>query len=173
MTARATLSSTVMARIPPQFLPLFDQREFDEIQDEKAECAHTDVAPSRREIFVAELPDNYWFECERSFPTPRAALSALKHALHNPPCAPHANKLISELHHLKLTVSTANRRVAQNSRPTLRTVRRTGADLSADERLKIMDLERTLSMLRRRVAALALIDAEELKSGLMSDSYKE
>ena len=169
MSARVSLSSSTIARIPPQFLPLFDRREFNEMEHEGEACAQLDgPAPSRLEMFVAELPDDYESECERNFPTPRAALSALKHALQNPLCTPHADKLISELHHLKLTVSMANRRVAPNSRPTMRSVRRSGVDLSADERLKIMDLERTLSILRRRVAALALIDAQdEERSGAL------
>ena len=157
-----TLGTRSSERIPRSFRPLFDTRELESIDGVADAFTREDglapTARARHEMFVAELQDelDYDFKRDRCFPTSRAALKALKFALQHPLCVPHSDKLISELGYLKLTVSAGNRRVESNAAvPASRSSRRSIVKLSAEEERKVARLEKTLAILKRRVAALA------------------
>ena len=115
-------------------------------------------------MFITETPEEsgeYDFDSDRYHPNARAALCALKFALKHPPCAPHSDKLISELHYLKLTVSAGNRRVAPNELAAQPRAIRRNDELSAEESRKVLELERTLEVLRLRVAQLASMEDDQ------------
>ena len=161
--AHDELVARAMRRIPNKFLPLFERAPTsdDSLDDDD------DESRARRTVFITESAEDratetpdYDFEYEQFYPNGRAALTALKCALRNPLCAPHADRLISELHYLRLTASAEHRRAAaSDARESTRASRRAESNAmsaSDDERLEM--LEDTLSALKTRVAALACLN---------------
>lgn len=153
-----------MKKVPTQFLPLFEVGESFEDAPEKNVAVLQDEPVAREAIFITETPEEsaeYDFDYDRFHTNARAALCALKFALKHPPCAPHSDKLISELHYLKLTVSAGNRRVAPNELAAQPRAIRRNDELSAEESRKVLELERTLEVLRLRVAQLASMEDDQ------------
>jgi hypothetical protein len=152
-----------MDKVPAKFLPLFETVEsFEDTPEKVVDARHEPVA--RERMFITETLEasaGYEFACERYYPNARAALSALKFALKHPPCAPHSEKLISDIHYLKLTVSADNRRVAPSAlAPHTRAIGRNDG-LSADESRKVLELEHTIEILKHRVAKLASMEGNQ------------
>ena len=161
--AHDELVARAMRRIPNKFLPLFERAPTsdDSLDDDD------DESRARRTVFITESAEDratetpeYDFEYEQFYPNGRAALTALKCALRNPLCAPHADRLISELHYLRLTASAEHRRAAaSDARESTRASRRAESNaMSASDDEKLERLEDTLSALKTRVAALACLN---------------
>jgi len=163
--AHDELVARAMRRIPNKFLPLFERAETstDSVDDDDDD----DESRARRTVFITESAEDrapetpeYDFEYEQFYPNGRAALIALKCALRNPLSAPHADRLISELHYLKLTASARHRcAAAADARESMRASRRaaSNATSTSDDDEKLEMLEQTLSALKTRVAALACL----------------
>lgn len=163
--AHDELVARAMRRIPNKFLPLFERAEtsIDSVDDDDDD----DESRARRTVFITESAEDrapetpeYDFEYEQFYPNGRAALIALKCALRNPLSAPHADRLISELHYLKLTASARHRcAAAADARESMRASRRaaSNATSASDDDEKLEMLEQTLSALKTRVAALACL----------------
>ena len=160
--AHDELVARAMRRIPNKFLLLFERAEtsHDSLDDDD------DESRARQTVFITESAEDratetpeYDFEYEQFYPNGRAALTALKCALRNPLSAPHADRLISELHYLKLTASARHRcAAAADARESLRASRRAASNAtSASDDEKLEMLEQTLSALKTRVAALACL----------------
>ena len=161
--AHDELVARAMRRIPNKFLPLFERAPTsdDSLDDDD------DESRARRTVFITESAEDratetpeYDFEYEQFYPNGRAALTALKCALRNPLCAPHADRPISELHYLRLTASAEHRRAAaSDARESTRASRRAESNaMSASDDEKLEKLEDTLSALKTRVAALACLN---------------
>ena len=121
-------------------------------------------SPRAPEDRATETPE-YDFEYEQFYPNGRAALTALKCALRNPLCAPHADRLISELRYLRLTASAEHRQRARpraaDARESTRASRRAESNaISASDDEKLEMLEDTLIALKTRVAALACLNED-------------
>ena len=168
--AHDELVARAMRRIPNKFLPLFERAPTsdDSLDDDD------DESRARRTVFITESAEDratetpeYDFEYEQFYPNGRAALTALKCALRNPLCAPHADRLISELHYLRLTASAEHRRAAaSDARESTRASRRAESNaISASDDEKLERLEDTLSALKTRVAALACLNRETTNAG--------
>ena len=168
--AHDELVARAMRRIPNKFLPLFERAPTsdDSLDDDD------DESRARRTVFITESAEDratetpeYDFEYEQFYPNGRAALTALKCALRNPLCAPHADRLISELHYLRLTASAEHRRAAaSDARESTRASRRAESNaMSASDDEKLERLEDTLSALKTRVAALACLNRETTNAG--------
>ena len=156
--AHDELVARAMRRIPNKFLPLFERAS---TSDDSLDDDDDDESRARRTVFITESAEDratetpeYDFEYEQFYPNGRAALTALKCALRNPLCAPHADRLISELRYLRLTA-------AADARESTRASRRAESNaISASDDEKLEMLEDTLIALKTRVAALACLNED-------------
>ena len=164
--AHDELVARAMRRIPNKFLPLFERAS---TSDDSLDDDDDDESRARRTVFITESAEDratetpeYDFEYEQFYPNGRAALTALKCALRNPLCAPHADRLISELRYLRLTASAEHRRAAAaDARESTRASRRAESNaISASDDEKLEMLEDTLIALKTRVAALACLNED-------------